>query len=337
MPRLSSQDRGIALGMVQAGLPMNQVAARFNVSHVTIINLMRRFQETGSVADRPRTGQPRVTDPGMDRHIVLTHLRNRFQPASVTARTTEGRRGNISERTVRRRLTAANLSCRRPYVGPILTRPRREARLQWANQYRRWTLRQWDGVLFSDESRFCVSQADGRIRVWRRPGERYADCCVNEVDRWGGPSVMVWGGITTRYRTTLHVFDGNVNARSYQNDVLQGHVVPFFQMHEDVHTFQQDNARAHTAIACTTFLMQQTFEVLPWPAYSPDLSPIEHLWDELGRRVNTLYNPRTRDQLRDALIQEWNSITQQSIYELTRSMRRRITSVIDARGGHNRY
>ena len=54
-------------------------------------------------------------------------------------------------------------------------------------------------------------------------------------------------------------------------------------------TFQQDNARPHTARICQQFLQTQNYAVLPWPPYSPDLSPIEHIWDVLGQRAE----PRT--------------------------------------------
>ena len=64
----------------------------------------------------------------------------------------------------------------------------------------------------------------------------------------------------------------------------------------------------------------------------------EHLWDELGRRVrNGLNPPETLDELRRALIQEWNNIPQAFIRNLIGSMRRRCQAVINARGGHTRY
>jgi transposase len=86
------------------------------------------------------------------------------------------------------------------------------------------------------------------------------------------------------------------------------------------------------------FLNDNHLRTLPWPALSPDLSPIEHLWDELGRRVrNGLNPPETLDELRRALIQEWNNIPQSFIKILIGSMRRRCQSVINARGGHTRY
>ena len=102
-----------------------------------------------------------------------------------------------------------------------------QIRLNWANRHLRHPLFQWDGVLFSDESGFCLSHVDSRARVWRRQGERLSDCCIYEMDRYGGGSVMVWGGISSNYRTPLHIFHANVNTLEYQN-VLRTYVVPFF-------------------------------------------------------------------------------------------------------------
>ena len=120
-------------------------------------------------------------------------------------------RRHIHVRTVRRRLNERNIYARRPYVGLILTRRNRRQGLQWATRRQRWT-----EVLFSDESRFIVSMSDGSDRVWRRNGERYAECCVKQRDRWGGGSVLVWGGITAYNRTQLHVLDRSINAQTYR-------------------------------------------------------------------------------------------------------------------------
>jgi len=78
--------------------------------------------------------------------------------------------------------------------------------------------------------------------------------------------------------------------------------------------------------------------VLPWPALSPDLSPIEHLLDELGRRVRHRQNPpETLQRLRDVLVHESNNIPQAFIQRLIGSMRWRCEAVVAARGGHTRY
>ena len=90
-------------------------------------------------------------------------------------------------------------------------------------------------------------------------------------------------------------------------------------------TFQHDNTRPHVARVCQDFLANNNIVQLDWPPYSPDLSPIEHLWDELDRRVRRRRNTtNTLGQLRTALLEEWENIPMRKINALVNSMQRRI-------------
>ena len=337
MPRLSENDRWRALGMLQAGTTQREVARQFNVHRNTVWNLWHRHQQTNQVRDRPRSGQPPVTTRRQDNWIRQVHLRNRFQPASTTAATIPGLR-RISAQTVRRRLRRFGIVARRPARRPILTFQHRQRRLLWARQHLRWPLRQWNRVLFTDESRFVLNRADGRVRVYRRRGERYVNNCVMEADRFGGGSVMVWGGIRATHRTDLIVIAGNLNGQRYRDEVLQPTVIPFMRRHGPGMTLQQDNARPHTARVVQQFLTQNNVNVLPWPARSPDMSAIEHVWDEMDRRLRRSPNPpATLQQLQQRLQQIWNNIPQHCHARLVHSMRRRCVACINAAGGHTRY
>ena len=137
-------------------------------------------------------------------------------------------------------------------------------------------------------------------RVYRRRGERFTDQCVYESERLGGGSVLVWDGICHDGRTQLKIIQGTLNAVKYREDILDPIVLPF-------HVFQDHNARYHVARVCQDFLNQNHIRVLPWPALSPVLSQIEHLWDDLGRRVrHHQIPPETLQDLRDALVHEGN-------------------------------
>ena len=327
--------------MLRAGQSIQHVARAMNVHFTTIFRLNQRWTATGRVSDRPRPGAPRVTTPRQDRVIRRIHLQDRFQTAADTARTTHGQQGRpISSRTVRRRLAEGGIRCRRPYVGPILTNRHRQARLNWAVNRAYLQRRPWRDVVFSDESRFCVSHSDGRVRVYRRAGERYRNNCVVQRDRFGGPSVMVWAAINADFRSPLVVLDGNLNAQRYINAILRPHLLPLLQQHGGVarFVFQQDNATPHTARVTQQFLQQNAVTVMPWPAMSPDMNCIEHLWDILGRRVDQ-HRPRppTRAALVAALQHQWNNIQQQQIRRLVTSMPRRLRACIASNGGHTRY
>lgn len=327
-----------AVGMLHAGLSVTTVAARLNVHHSTVSRLRTRLRETGSTANRPHARRPRVTTPAQDRYIRLEHLRNRVRPATRTADETVGLHNRrISAQTVRNRLREANLRARRPHQGLDLTRARRQTRLNWATVHVRWTLARWRTVLFSDESRFQLYHADGRLRVWRRVGERYADANVLRRVAYGGGGVMVWAGICHGHRTRLHFIDGNLNGQRYRDEILRPIVVPFMELH-NVGTFQHDNARPHTARISRDFLQEEDIHVLDWPPYSPDMSPIEHLWDVLDQRLRQrVPAPQNVRQLRPALLEEWDNIPQATIDNLIMSMRRRCTALREAHGGHTRY
>ena len=147
---------------------------------------------------------------------------------------------------------------------------------------------------------------------------------------------MVWGGITDGHSTRLHFIDGKLNSARYRDEILRPIAVPFVRLHNV--TFQQDNARPHVARICTEFLQAEQVPVLPWPAYSPDMSPIEHLWDVMDRHVRQRVPiPGNVRELRTALGEEWDNIPQATINNLMGSMRRRLTALRDAHGGHTRY
>ncbi|CAF4836714.1 unnamed protein product [Pieris macdunnoughi] len=160
-------------------------------------------------------------------------------------------------------------------------------------------------VLFTDESRFRLTRCDGRLRVYRRPGERYSAAAVQEYDKFGCGSVMVWGGVSLDERTDLVVVPGRLCAQTYIENVLEDHVWPAaYGMGPDF-LLMQDNARPHTA-AITRIRKR----------------PIA---------------PQTLQQLTEALIEEWERIPQEDIRRIIRSMPRRCQAVIRAHGGHTRY
>ena len=93
MPGLSETDRNQAIGMLAAEAAKREVARRFNCNVSTISRLQRRFQQTGTVRDRPRPGHPRITTARQDQQLRVDHLRDRFQTATDTARQIVGRHG----------------------------------------------------------------------------------------------------------------------------------------------------------------------------------------------------------------------------------------------------
>ena len=315
--------------MLARGNNVSNVSRAFGCHRNTIIRLRHRLQQTGGVADRRRPGRQRVTNPRKDRFITLTHLRCRFQTATSSAR-----RYGISKQRVLRHLRQARqpIRPRRPYVGQVLAARHRAVRLQWGQRHFRSGRQQWARVLFSDESRFNLSHHDGRIRVFRRRGERFADNFLVERDQFRSGSVMVWGGIMGRRKTNLIVVQGNLSAQGYINQILLPEAVPFLQRRGSA-ILMHDYAMPHVARICRKFLNRNDVNVLPWPAVSPDMNPIERIWDYRGRKVRARGNVHNLRDLENALIQESDNIPDVVIRRYVRSMRGRLAACINSRGG----
>lgn len=336
MARLSAAERERAVGMTLMGASHTHIARTFGCTRQTVIRLLRRVNQTGQTSDRPRSGRPRVTTPREDHYLRVIHLRNRFVTMTSSASTALGH--PISRLTVMRRLRAAGIRSYRPFRGMSLTRQHRMNRLRWARTVRRWQRRNWRRVMFSDESRFNMFQADGRVRVYRRRGERLHPGCIQDVHPYGGGGIMVWGAICGDQKTPLVTIQGNLTAQRYRDQVMQPVVLPYLQQQPQGIIFQQDNARPHTARLTMDFLNRHNVHVLPWPAKSPDLNPIEHLWDHIGRQIRR--RPRQAANIREleqAIHDEWRNIPNDVIRRLTFSMRRRVLACINANGGHTRY
>ncbi|GFU91449.1 transposable element Tcb2 transposase [Trichonephila clavipes] len=143
--------------------------------------------------------------------------------------------------------------------------------------------------MFSDESRFSLQSDSRRTLIWRVPGTGYHEENTIERHCYGGAGWLFWGGIVLGFRTDLHV--------------------------------QSDNAHPHRANIVHECLQSEVITRMDWPAYSPNLNPIEHVWDLLGRRIAARQPPPTcLPELRRALFDEWCNIPQDQIDNLILSM-----------------
>jgi len=122
---------------------------------------------------------------------------------------------------------------------------------------------------------------------------------------------MVWGGICLGARTELVVVNGALNADGYIRDVLQGHVVPFAPHIGENFLLMHDNARHHKArfVSLSDFLNVVGIRTMAWPACSPDINPIEHVWDKLGRRLRSI-TPAVQNPVpaAAALVEIWDNL-----------------------------
>ncbi|VVC30761.1 Ribonuclease H-like domain [Cinara cedri] len=157
---------------------------------------------------------------------------------------------------------------------------------------------------------------------------------------------MFWGGISIDSKTELVCVSrtggargqGSLTSDRYITEILEEHVVPYAGFVGDGFILMHDNARSHTALIVKNYTEEVGIPVMNWPARSPDLNPIEHLWDEFKRRVRSHDPaPTTLQDLQYAVVAEWVNIPQERIVRLITSMKDRMEAVIKARGSSTRF
>ncbi|GFX64036.1 transposable element Tcb2 transposase [Trichonephila clavipes] len=292
--------RGRIIGKIEEGRKITDVAREFDIAHSVDSRLWKSFKTTECVVDG--SGE-----------IVLEQVVNQFLAAS-------GKR--ISRKTVARRLRGGGLYARRPVVCVPLTRQHRTARLQWCREHHNWTEQDWACVLFSDESRFSLSSDCRRQLIWRESGTAYRPENIHEKDRYPTCSIMVWAGIMINGRTRLHVVaNGTMTGQRYIDEVLLPHVRLFRDAVGDKFVFMDDNATCHRTLAVQDCLDSEGIQCLLWPARSPDLNPIENVWNALGRQVvGQNYPPTNKNNFIRALTEEWDKLPQQLLDNVVQSM-----------------
>ncbi|GBM09329.1 Transposable element Tc1 transposase [Araneus ventricosus] len=262
---------------------------------------METVPHTGSIERKPGQGRPRATTATEDRYLFITARRNRGATASQLYRDLYAAAGTcVSKVTVSKRLHETRLFAR------TLTSTNRRVRLAWCREHRDWSMDQWPTVLFTDESRSSLNTDSRRTFIWRETGTRYIPSNGREFDHYGGGDLMVWAGIMLDDRTPLHVFEsGTVTGVRYRDEILEPYVSLFRGAVGPEFILMDDNARPHRALLVDEFLESEDIRRMDWAARSPDLNPIEHVYDALGRAIATRnLPPTTIQEMKTALLNE---------------------------------
>ena len=202
---------------------------------------------------------------------------------------------------------------------PNLTQTQKVNRVKWCKENMETD---WSRVIFSDESYFQAYTNYLKIWAKTRPSA--------SIPKF--PSkVMIWDAISLRGLHPLKVTRGHVNSESYQQILHECLITSARVLYPDGFIFQQDNATPHTSRSTKEFLKEQKVEVLPWPANSPDLNPIENLWAIMKKSVEK-QDPRDTKGMERAVTLVWNNMSHEVLESLVNSMPKRISLCIAAQG-----
>ena len=310
------------------GQSLREIAANTGISFATVQSLLKqRISGTKTQLQLDR-GRPRTFGTEEGKYLRLELKLHRFESNRQVAAAFK-----ISESTVRRRLKEYGMVsalAKRNYLRVA----DRMLRRVWCAQHRKSSFRNW---IFSDESRFELSDCSGPQRAWchRAAGHKMDPACILPCGSKCRQGVMVWGAIDREGGGVMCFVEGHINAERYI-EVLTTTLLPYLDAMPVVRAshavFQQDNAPPHRANQTVAFLHECGLTVPRWPAYSPDLNPIENVWAIMKRAVRK-QGPRTLPELRDAVRNAWvRVVTPQLCRRLYDSMPARVRGVIQKRG-----
>ena len=315
-----------------------EIASKMFCSRNSVHSMIMKYKKTKCIANLAGRGRKRKTTVREDKVIQRKIKADRRKSASSVKHEIMQEIGiTISSQTVRRRAHEAGLYGRIARKKPYVNKTNRLKRLSYVKTYRDKEMSFWKHVLWSDESKYSLFGSDGKVIVWRTPKEEFDPKCTVPTVKHGGGSVNVWGCFAWNGVGNLVFIEGNMTGEMYKDILAQN----LFQSSKKLRlgssmVFQHDNDPKHTSRVVKNWLAEKRVECLIWPSFSPDLNPIEHLWDELERRLKK-HQPKNEKELRELLQVEWNNIGEDVTKKLVESVPNRLYECFRMKGYPTKY
>jgi transposase len=235
---------------------------------------------------------------------------------------------NVSQATLSRYLKRMDMPSKVAKRRIVMTEVNKLKRVQFAKRMLKKSDEWLSTIWFSDET-IVKSRPNGEIVFYRcPPGDEWYE----PSNASGGNSVMFWGLISKAAYGPLVEVVGKNTAQSYIG-TLKEYLLPEIQAAGSLVTFQQDNASIHKTAAVMAFLEETQVNTIDWPPQSPDLSPIENIWNIMKMKLKALKpRPRSHAEMRDAMLKIWSELADNLREHLVGTFRTRLKLCIKAKG-----
>ena len=250
----------------------------------------------------------------------------------------------VNPKTIARTLKRKGLKSTKKKTVLPLNNDKQKARYDWAKAHKDWSETDWERVVFSDETKIQKRGSNGLEYAWKDDNAPYRDHHYKKKHAYGGGGIMLWSCITIHGGGYMSWLQSNVNGELYTSVLEEEYkeTLKYYGLQSKDMIFQQDNASIHCASAPSKWFQKNKIKLLSWPAYSPDLNPIENAWAMLKKKEQMTRPPssvvETDQAFFDRVSKLWYDLaTPEYCRNLIHSMPRRVRDVIQRKGRDTKY
>lgn len=322
------------------GKSVRNISQLLNIKKSTVNDCIQRYKKDNRISLKGSTGRPRTLNIHEERRVIRKIKKDpKLSAPRITQEVFEETSKKVNPETIRRVLRKQGYNGRVARKKPFINDRNRKRRLKFALEYRLKDESWWNDVIFCDESKFNIFGSDGRQMIWRKKNEELKSYNLLPTVKHGGGSVMVWGCISTAGVGELVFIESIMNAEVYLK-ILQTSLLKSAETMgiKSRFKFYQDNDPKHKARIVQTWLSRKKNcpNLLEPPAQSPDLNPIEHLWERLDHAVHK--TPVTsKAELKTRLQEEWGKFEPDYLKKIINNMPKRLEAVMKQKGYPTKY